>query len=43
MEILNARVERGFEESTVTDNTPRGDGNEQVGNSGNSYNNELFN
>ncbi len=42
MEILNARVERGFEASTVTDNTPRGDGNETVGDSHNNYNNAIF-
>ncbi len=42
MEILNARVERGFEASAVTDNTPRGNGNELVGDSGNNYNNAIF-
>ena len=42
MEILDARVERGFGLSSLTDNTPRGDGNETVGDSHNNYNNAIF-
>ncbi len=42
MEILDARVERGFGLSSLTDNTPSGDGNEQVEDSNNNYDNAIF-